>query len=131
MGKDSKIAWTHNTFNPWWGCVRVSEACRNCYAETWAKRTGFKVWGPTGARRFFGDKHWNQPMKWNRDAEKEGVRTRVFCASMCDVFEELPEGHPDAEKMDGARARLPLLKIRKQLIEEPLNWLRSMLKCVS
>jgi hypothetical protein len=21
MGKDSKIEWTHHTFNPWWGGV--------------------------------------------------------------------------------------------------------------
>ena len=34
MGKDSRIEWTHHTFNPWWGCVRVSAACDHCYAET-------------------------------------------------------------------------------------------------
>ncbi|WP_264856288.1 phage Gp37/Gp68 family protein, partial [Burkholderia cenocepacia] len=22
MGKDSRIEWTHHTFNPWWGCVK-------------------------------------------------------------------------------------------------------------
>ncbi|MBW7928647.1 MAG: DUF5131 family protein, partial [Fimbriimonadaceae bacterium] len=38
MGERSKIEWTHHTFNPWWGCVKVSEACKNCYAEAWAKR---------------------------------------------------------------------------------------------
>ena len=40
MGKDSKIEWTHHTFNPWWGCVKVSEACKHCYAEAWAERVG-------------------------------------------------------------------------------------------
>lgn len=33
MSKDSAIEWTHDTFNPWWGCEKVSEGCRECYAE--------------------------------------------------------------------------------------------------
>jgi hypothetical protein len=31
---------------------------------------------------------WRQPLKWNRRAEKTGVREKVFCASIADVFEE-------------------------------------------
>lgn len=87
MGKDSRIEWTHHTFNPWWGCVKVSPACDHCYAESWAKRVGSDVWGPGSERRFFSDTHWKDPVKWNRDAAAEGVRRRVFCASMADVFE--------------------------------------------
>ena len=90
MGKDSGIEWTHHTFNPWWGCAKVSPACKNCYAETFAKRVGQKVWGEGGQRRVFGDKHWNEPLKWNAAAEKAGQRKRVFCASMADVFEDHP-----------------------------------------
>jgi protein gp37 len=88
MGKDSAIEWTDHTFNPWWGCVKVSPGCKNCYAETLSKRFGHKVWGPQGERRFFGVKHWAEPLKWDRQAKAEGVRRRVFCGSMCDVFEE-------------------------------------------
>jgi protein gp37 len=87
MGMNSKIEWTHHTFNPWWGCVRVSPACKYCYAETWAKRLGVDVWGDKVDRRFFSDAHWKEPLKWNKDAEADGVRRRVFCASMSDVFE--------------------------------------------
>lgn len=29
----SKIEWTNRTWNPVCGCSRVSEGCRNCYAE--------------------------------------------------------------------------------------------------
>jgi protein gp37 len=87
MGKDSSIEWTHHTFNPWWGCVKVSPACDHCYAESWAKRVGADVWGPESSRRFFTDAHWKEPLKWNRDAAKENIRRRVFCASMADVFE--------------------------------------------
>jgi protein gp37 len=87
MAKNSSIEWTHHTFNPWWGCVKVSPACKHCYAESWAKRVGLAVWGPKSPRRFFSDAHWNEPVKWNRDATAEGQRRRVFCASMADVFE--------------------------------------------
>lgn len=92
MGKDSKIEWTHHTFNPWWGCVKVSAGCQHCYAETLAKRTGHNIWGPwtSTTRRTFGDKHWAEPLKWNDDAAKAGERRRVFCASMADAFEDHP-----------------------------------------
>lgn len=102
MGKNSKIEWTHHTFNPWWGCVKVSEACKHCYAEAWAKRVGKKVWGPKSERRFLSDAHWRQPIAWDREAERSGERHRVFCASMADVFE-------DRDELIEARARLGAL----------------------
>jgi protein gp37 len=37
------------------------------------------------------DAYWRKPLKWNEQAEKEGRRYRVFCASMADVFEDRPE----------------------------------------
>ena|ERR1035437_3770393 len=37
MGKTS-IAWTEHTWNPVRGCSRVSEGCKNCYAERIAAR---------------------------------------------------------------------------------------------
>lgn len=87
MSANSSIEWTDHTFNPWWGCTKVSPGCTHCYADTLATRYGHDVWGPKASRRFFGDKHWAEPLKWNRKAEAEGVRRRVFCASMADVFE--------------------------------------------
>ena len=112
MGKDSRIEWTHHTFNPWWGCVKVSAACDHCYAEAWAKRLGEQVWGAKSERRFFSDSHWKEPLKWNREAAEQNSRRRVFCASMADVFENRP---------DLVAPRLRLLK----LIEETphLDWL--------
>ncbi len=106
MGEHSAIEWTHHTFNPWWGCTKVSEACRNCYAESTANRFAPGNWGPKGRRRFFGDKHWSEPLKWNRKAAKLGERHRVFCASMADVFEGLGQDHPDFYEMHKARLRL-------------------------
>lgn len=89
MGKESGIAWTNGTFNPWWGCLEVSPACDNCYAREWDARFAGDTphWGKTEPRRFFGDKHWNEPKKWNKEAAANGKRFLVFCASMADVFE--------------------------------------------
>jgi len=88
MGADSKIEWTHHTFNPWWGCEHVHAGCTHCYAETFAKRTGRAQWGKHGTRVMTSAKNWAEPIKWNRQAEKAGERRRVFCASMADVFED-------------------------------------------
>lgn len=99
MGENSKIEWTTHTFNPWWGCTKVSEACKHCYAETWAKRVGQDVWGPKPERRVMSDNHWKQPLKWNRSAAAESVRPRVFCASMGDVFEDRIELIPHRNRL--------------------------------
>ena len=91
MGKNSKIEWTTHTFNPWWGCTKVSEACKHCYAHAWARRVGQDVWGPKVSRRMMSENHWKEPVRWNRAAEGLTERPRVFCASMADVFEDRPE----------------------------------------
>lgn len=93
MGGKTGISWTDHTFNPWWGCTKVSPGCASCYAETFSKRTGHDIWGPGKARRTFGAKHWAEPLAWDAAAEKAGRRAKVFCASMADVFdEEAPAG---------------------------------------
>lgn len=99
MAKDSKIEWTHHTFNPWWGCAKVSPACKHCYAETWAKRVGHQLWGARSPRRFFSEAHWREPLKWNAEASAQGERRRVFCASMADVFEARAELDPWRDKL--------------------------------
>lgn len=106
MSAKTAIEWTDHTFNIAWGCMKVSPGCQHCYADTLSRRYGHNVWGPaaTTARRTFGDKHWNEPLRWNAAAEREGVRKRVFSSSMCDVF----EAHPT---IDAERAKLwPLIR---------------------
>lgn len=100
MGVKTNIGWCDHTFNCWWGCTKVggSPACENCYAETWAKRTGFNIWGDDQPRRYFGDKHWNEPIAWNRAAEKAEERRRVFCMSMGDWAEGRPEQKPHLDR---------------------------------
>lgn len=97
--RNTAISWCHHTFNPWWGCVKVSRACKRCYAESLARRVGQAVWGENAARRFFGDKHWAGPLKWAEAAARRGVRERVFCASMADVCEDRHELIPHRERL--------------------------------
>jgi protein gp37 len=99
VAKNSSIEWTHHTFNPWWGCTKVSPGCKNCYAEAWARRVGLDVWGGRAARRFFSDAHWREPIRWNAEAITKGERRRVFCASMADVFEARSELDPWRERL--------------------------------
>jgi len=111
---DGRIIAGH-TYNPWWGCMKVSEECKRCYAEGIASHYGFKTtWGPasTSTRRFFPDAHWQEPLTWNRQALRDGHRHSVFCASMADVYEDNPILTPHRERL-------------WQLIAETsmLNWL--------
>ncbi len=99
MAKDSAIEWTHHTFNPWWGCTKISPGCKHCYAETFSHRIGQDIWGARADRRFFGDAHWREPLKWNAEAFAVGERRRVFCASMADVFEHRTELNPVRERL--------------------------------
>src|SRR4051794_39657198 len=112
MAKNSKIEWTDHTFNPWWGCTKVSPGCKYCYAETWSRRVGHDLWGPRGDRRELSDSYWRQPIAWNAEAKRIRERKRVFCASMADVFE-------DRRDLDDHRVRLWRL-----IAETPhLDWL--------
>lgn len=88
MGHNSKIEWTDHTFNPWIGCTKVSDGCKHCYAETMMdKRYGRVKWGPQGTRQRTSEANWRKPLAWNKQAEAEGRRAKVFCASLADVFE--------------------------------------------
>jgi protein gp37 len=87
MAENTKIEWTDHTFNPWTGCTKVSPGCDGCYAEAWAKRSGTVRWGVGEPRRRTTDANWRLPPKWNAQAEREGRRFRVFCASLADVFD--------------------------------------------
>jgi protein gp37 len=109
MGIETEIAWTDSTWNPIWGCTKVDPACAHCYAETFDRRVGGAHWGPKAERRLFGPGHWAEPAKWNRDAVKRGVRRRVFCGSMCDVFEDrMPAG--ELAKLWGVIRKTPQLE---------------------
>lgn len=89
MGKETNIAWTDATFNPWWGCEKVSPGCARCYADILDNRMHptERHWGKNAPHRFFGDKHWDEVEYWNNRARLLKKTIKVFCGSMCDVFQ--------------------------------------------
>lgn len=127
MAQDSKIEWTHHTFNPWWGCTRVSAACKHCYADSWAQRLAFDLWGKKADRRFFSEAHWREPFKWNKEAMRAGNRPRVFCASMADLFEDRRDLDTWREKLwpiieETSALDWLLLTKRPELIIQMVPW---------
>ena len=130
MSKDSRSEWTHHTFNPWWGCTKVSPGCKNCYAETWARRLGQDVWGPKTHRRELTSSYWKQPAAWNAEAARTGVRARVFCASMADVFEDRRDVDARREQLWRVIAETPnldwlLLTKRPQNVRRLVPWVET------
>jgi protein gp37 len=125
MARNTKIAWATDSFSTAWGCEEVpsSPACENCYAREFSKRLGYDLWGHNKPRRFFGDKHWDEPRKWDKIAERTGQRRRIFVNSMSDTF----EGRRD---LDPVRERLWRLIVECQhsdfllLTKRPQNILR-------
>jgi protein gp37 len=87
VSENTKIEWADHTFNPWEGCTKVGPGCDHCYAETRNNRFGGGNWGAGAPRRRTSEANWKLPLKWNRQAEAQGVRFRVFCASLADVFD--------------------------------------------
>jgi protein gp37 len=97
----TSIEWTDCTWNPVRGCSRVSEGCRNCYAERRAARfsaaplfgisgrkapfEGFAEMTPSGPRwtgrvELIASK-LDEPLRWRKPR-------RVFVNSMSDLFHE-------------------------------------------
>ena len=90
--ENSKIEWTDHTWNPWQGCTKVSPGCKHCYAESLMDHRYKKVkWGPTGTRLRTSAAYWRKPILWDKQAKAEGVRYKVFSASLADVFENNPQ----------------------------------------
>lgn len=86
---ETGIEWTDATWNPIRGCSRVSEGCRNCYAERVAARfsgPGMPYEGLARDGRWTGkvrliEELMEAPRRWKRPR-------RVFVNSMSDLFHE-------------------------------------------
>ena len=120
--ENSKIQWTHHTFNPWRGCTKVSPGCQNCYAERGSHRNPdvLGMWGSYGTRVVASVGYWHQPIYWNAEARACNRRDRVFCASLADVFEGT-DTIPGGYGLDVERARVRLFELIR---ETPcLDWL--------
>jgi protein gp37 len=90
MSEATIIAWTDHTFNPWMGCNKVSAGCANCYAETLTtNRMGLRLWGPEKTtRRQITKSPWQNVVRWNKAAAKDGVIRKVFVGSLMDWAED-------------------------------------------
>ena len=88
MAETTKISWCDSTFNPWIGCAKVRPAVRTATRSgtSITARAGVK-WGPSGTRSMTSEQNWQKPWAWQQQAKSAGVRRRVFCASLADVFE--------------------------------------------
>lgn len=83
MSDKTKIEWSDATWNPVTGCTKVSEGCRNCYAQTFAERfrgtpghyfeNGFDI--------TIRPEKLDQPLRWKRPR-------KIFVNSMSDLFHE-------------------------------------------
>lgn len=90
--KKSKIEWTEQTWNPSVGCNKVSEGCKNCYAETMARR--LKAMGTKGYENGFKFSIIPERLKQPLIIKKP---TKFFVNSMSDLFhEEMPFEYLDA-----------------------------------
>ena len=82
MGK-SKIEWTEATWNPLSGCTKISDGCKNCYAEKMANR--LKAMGAKGYENGFAvtlhPDRLDEPLKRKKP-------TMYFVCSMGDLFHE-------------------------------------------
>ena len=89
--RKSKIEWTQQTWNPSAGCTKISQGCKNCYAETMAKR--LQGTGAVGYENGF--KFNTVPSRLN-DPFKRKKPTVYFVNSMSDIFhEDMPEEYLD------------------------------------
>lgn len=128
MAEETGISWTDHTFNPWWGCTKIAAGCDNCYAATLDKRTGGDYWAVKQKPRRTSQSNWNKVLRWNKKAETEGLRHRVFCGSMMDWCDkDAPKGARD-DLFDVIRQTpwldWQLLTKRATLIERclPADW---------
>lgn len=139
MGAETGIAWCDHTHNEWIGCLKISAACASCYAEVSTptrvlRAKGLEVWGPatTTARHRTSEANRRKPFAWNRAAKRDGVRRKVFCSSLSDVFEDHPMLAPwradlwrTIEACDGLDWQLLTKRPESILRMVPESWLRA------
>lgn len=91
MSGPTKIEWTERTWNPVRGCTRVSEGCRNCYAEGIAARFSGPGQPYEGiAEMRDGKPRWTGKLALSETALLEPLKRRkptaYFVNSMSDLF---------------------------------------------
>jgi protein gp37 len=77
---NTKIEWAEETWNPVTGCTKISDGCKNCYAESIFKRFSEK-WGYGFNEITYHPDRIDEPLSWQKPR-------RVFVCSMGDLFHE-------------------------------------------
>jgi len=115
MGKVTGVSWTDATVNPWMGCHKVSEGCRECYMFREQKHYGND---PNVVRR--SKTTFNDPLKWKEPK-------RIFVCSWSDFFIE--EADPWREefwdiihKTPYHKYQIPTKRIDNILDRLPSDW---------
>lgn len=112
MGKNSKIEWTDHTWNPWYGCHKVSQGCKNCYMYRDMARTPFNPNVVTRAK----PATFNKPLSWKEPA-------MVFTCSWSDFWvEEADEWRAEALQIIAQTPHLTYQILTKRP-ERILDWL--------
>lgn len=112
MGKNSAIEWTDHTWNPWYGCCKVSQGCKNCYMYRDMARTPFDPHIVTRAR----PATFKKPLQW----KEPGL---VFTCSWSDFFiEEADPWRGEALEVIAATPHLTYQILTKRP-ERVLDWL--------
>ena len=93
----TNISWTDFTWNPLIGCSKVSDGCKNCYAETMALRLAnmwekSQVKGTEKYTKVVSKDGWNGNIILDEDKlhspSKRKKHTKIFIGSMTDLFHE-------------------------------------------
>jgi len=94
MATATKIEWTESTWNPVTGCTRVSEGCRNCYAERLTATRLRKTPKYVGLAQLNSarEPRWSGEIRLHPDLLNEPTRWSqprlVFVNSMSDLFHQ-------------------------------------------
>ncbi len=83
MGASTGISWTEATWNPFYGCTKISEGCKNCYMYRDQARYGNN---PAIVKK--SKTNFDKPLKW-----KEGKL--IFTCSWSDFFIEEGDQYRD------------------------------------
>ena len=83
MSKKTKIEWTQATWNPMSGCTKISDGCKNCYAEKMANR--LRAMGTKGYEDGFAVTLHPEKLRGPLERKKP---TMYFVCSMGDLFHE-------------------------------------------
>jgi protein gp37 len=115
MGDDTPIEWADATWNPWYGCIKISLGCRHCYMYREQKRYGGNPYDIKRSKTRFQD-----PLKW------QDGRT-IFTCSWSDFFiDKADPWRPEAWEIirQTPRQTYLILSKRPERIEDhlPPGW---------